>query len=93
MGPTAGEEWRGCFKANGGGATPGTVNWKPPHCVLMPLNHPPLTRAEPCQAGAAAAEASVGELRCHCREKREREDGKKLGTGSSREHIVMSDIV
>lgn len=92
MGPTAGEEGRGCFKANGGGATPGTVNWKAPHCFLMPLNHPLLTRAKPCQAGTAAAAASVGELRCHCRGKRTE---KKLGTGSSRvlSCLTLCDIV
>lgn len=94
MGPTAGEEGRGCFKANGGGATPGTVNWKPPHCFLMPLNHPLLTRAKPCQAGTAAAAASVGELRCHCQGKRGQKRNWALGVaGSTLSCLTLCDIV
>lgn len=38
---------------------PLSINWNPPHCALMPLNHPLQTRG-PCQAGTVAGTAPVG---------------------------------
>lgn len=61
------EPWMtGCFKANSGG-NPGTAVYKlePPHCALMPLNHPLLTRGL-CQTGTKAGTASVGMVIRHC---------------------------
>lgn len=46
-----------------------SINWNPPHCALMPLNHPLLTRG-PCQAGTVAGTAFVGMVMGHCWRKR-----------------------
>lgn len=71
-----------------------SINWNPPHCALMPLNHP-LQTWGPCQAGTTAGTAPVGMVMAIVGERGLQPSlaWKELLHIEQRAHIILFDIV